>query len=70
MILSVVEVKSACSKPPAGVGLHISTGERRGFGALVPSLTRVPSLHFVKTEDSVNCRALHGFKTAVHNRGT
>ena len=32
----LVEDESACSKPPAGVDLRISTGERHGFGTSCP----------------------------------
>ena len=43
--LIVVEAVMASSKPPVGFDMHISPGERRGFGAPAPSLTRASSLH-------------------------
>ena len=55
MALRHLEAESACSKRPADVHvLRISTGERRGFGASAPSLTRASSLHLVRAECSVN----------------
>ena len=44
MILIAVEAVPAGSKPPAAVGVRISTGERHGFGTSAPLSIRVPSL--------------------------
>ena len=52
MVLSVVEAEPASGKPPAGVNVRISTGERRDFGASAPSLTRASSLDLVKSGSS------------------
>ena len=44
MILVVVEVLPAGSKPPVAVGEHISKGERHDLGASAPLPTRASSL--------------------------
>ena len=44
MVLITVEAVPAGSKPPAAVGVRISTGERRGFGVAAPLSTRASSL--------------------------
>ena len=44
VVLVVVEAVPAGSKPPAAVGVRISKGERRDFGAAAPLSTRASSL--------------------------
>ena len=44
MVLIVVEVVPVGSKPPAVVGVRISTGKRRGFGAAAPLSAMASSL--------------------------
>ena len=46
MTLSVVETEPVCSKPPEGIGLRISRGERRRFSTSVPLSTRASSMFF------------------------
>ena len=53
MVLSAIDAEPVFSRPPASVGVRISTGERRGFGPSVPSSTRA-SLHYARSEGSVN----------------
>ena len=45
MVLMVVEAMPASSKPPAGVDVRISPGERHIFGASAPSSTRASFLY-------------------------
>ena len=47
MFVSDVEAGPVSSKPPAGVDMRISTGERHNFGASAPSSTRASSPHIV-----------------------
>ena len=42
-IVTAVEAVPVGSKPPAAVGVRISTGERHGFGASAPFSTRALS---------------------------
>ena len=44
MVLVAVEVVPAWSKPPAAVGVRISKGEIRDFGAAAPFSTKTSSL--------------------------
>ena len=44
IVLTAVEAGQVGSKPPAAVGVRISTGERHGFGASVLLLSRASSL--------------------------
>ena len=44
MIIVVVEILPVGSKPPVVVVVRISKGERHGFGAAAPLLTKTPSL--------------------------
>ena len=53
MVLSVIEAVSANSKLPAvDSSMRTSTGERCGFGASAPSLTRASSMPFSGTRGS------------------
>ena len=55
MAVSDVEAGPVSSKPPAGVGVRISTGERHNFGASAPSSTRASSPHIGgRAGDSAN----------------
>ena len=58
MALIVVEVVPASSKPPAGVDVCISPGERHGFGASVPLSTKAPSLHIGRAGGSMESSSL------------
>ena len=50
MALLVIEILPASSKPPAGIDVCISSGERHGFGALAASFTRASSRHAEELE--------------------
>ena len=52
MVLSIVETVPASGKPPAADDsiIRTSTGERYGFGALTPSMTRASPMHLLGAE--------------------
>ena len=53
MLHSMVEAETVSSKPLVGVGVHISTGGRRGPGSSALSPTRASSLLMRRAEGSV-----------------
>ena len=53
VVLSVVEAEPACSKRLVVVDVAISTGERRGFGASAPLLTRASAKFLSGAQGSV-----------------
>ena len=52
MVLIAVAAVSVGSKPPAAVGVRISTGERHSFSASPPLSTRASSLNIQRAGDS------------------
>ena len=45
MVVIAVKAVPAGNKPPAAVGVRVSTSERHGFGASAPLSTRASFLH-------------------------
>ena len=53
VVLIVVEAEPASSKPPVGVDVRISTGEKHDVGASASSSTRASSIDSVRAGSSV-----------------